>query len=259
MTDPSAAPGSGSSSRSPDPNGQAGATVLVVEDDASMAEILTTSLGARGHTVVVTRTGDAALRVVQDRPPDAILLDLGLPDLDGLEVCRRVRQYSQVPVIVLTADGDDDRKVAALDMGADDYVTKPFSTPELMARVRVALRHGERARGHGPGPAIDPDHQPAASAVSHVGGLRVDDERYEVAIDGEALRLTNKEFRLLALLAAQPGRLVRREEILSTVWGGEGSADSLRVHVTNLRRKLAGRGGVEIVTEPGIGYRLVAG
>jgi two-component system KDP operon response regulator KdpE len=241
MTDPSAAPGSGSPSPSPDAG-----TVLIVEDDPSMAEILTTALGARGYTVVVTRSADAAIRVVTDRPPDVVLLDLGLPDMDGLEVCRRVRQYSQLPVIVLTADGDEARKVTALDLGADDYVTKPFSTPELMARVRVALRRTSQ-----PSPAA------VSTTVLEVGGLRIDSDVYEVTLRGEPLRLTHKEFLLLRLLVERVGSLVPRDHILAEVWGDGGSPESLRVHVTNLRRKLGDHGGVEIRTEPGLGYRLV--
>ena len=235
----------------------AGSTVLVVEDDPSVAELLTTALGSRGYTVIVTRTGEAALRAMAGARPDLVLLDLGLPDMDGLDVCRKIRHSSTVPVIVLTADGDTERKVQALDLGADDYVTKPFSTPELMARLRVAERH-HRARGPQRGTGGSTAPTDGDSTEFDVAHLHIDVDAYAVSIDGADVRLTQKEFRLLELLARRAGRLVSHRLILDSVWDSDGgTVESLRVHVTNLRRKLGSDAGVELRTEPGVGYRLV--
>ncbi len=239
----SPSPSRSSSGRS---GGPAPGTVLVVEDDPSVAEVLTTALGARDQTVIVTRTGATALRAVATARPDAVILDLGLPDMDGLDVCRRIRERSTVPVIVLTADGDEERKVEALDLGADDYVTKPFSMPELMARLRVAERHRRRSTEDAPAPDR-----------LELGGLVVDPEAHLVTVDGTAVHLTQKEYALLVVLARRPSSLITHGAIIDAVWPtGGGTTESLRVHVTNLRRKLGTGAGVEVVTEPGVGYRL---
>ncbi|MFZ4518549.1 MAG: response regulator transcription factor [Microthrixaceae bacterium] len=236
-------------------------TVLVVEDDPSVAEVLTTALGARGYTVVVTRTGTAAVRAAAAGGVDLVLLDLGLPDMDGLEVCRRLRAgHGPLPVLVLTADGDEARKVAALDLGADDYVTKPFSMPELMARLRVAERHLRATGRTGPD---DGGTGGGGGAVSTAGPLQLDRSGHTVHLDGRPVLLTRKEFRLLDLLVREPGALVEHARLVEHVWeGGAGSNGSLRVHAANLRRKLAeaaagGDPGVEVRSEPGTGYRLV--
>jgi two-component system KDP operon response regulator KdpE len=222
-------------------------TVLVVEDDPSVAEVLTTALGARDHTVIVTRTGQAAVRAVAASEPDAVLLDLGLPDIDGIEVCRRIRSRSSVPLIVVTADGDEDRMVSALDLGANDYVTKPFSMPELMARLRAALRNRR--------PTSDLDE---GLSLRQLGGLTIDIEAHLVTVNDARVHLTQKEFALLAALARRPNSLLTHPAIMDAVWpSGGGTTESLRVHVTNLRRKLGPDGGVEVQTEPGVGYRLV--
>ncbi len=221
-------------------------TVLLVEDDPSVAELLTTALGARDHTVIVTRTGAAALEAMRTAPPGLVILDLGLPDIDGVDVCREFRRTSDVPIVVLSADGDEDRKVAALDLGADDYVTKPFSTPELMARLRVARRNrGQRSAGSGP-------------AELSAGSVRIDTDGRSVEVGGERVHLTQKEYRLASLLVGRAGRVLTHSTIMDDLWpDGGGSAESLRVHVTNLRRKLGSDSGVEIATETGVGYRLV--
>ncbi len=219
-------------------------TILVVEDDPSVAEVLTTALGARGHTVIVTRTGEAALRAAASSEPDIVLLDLGLPDMDGVEVCRSIRERSGVPLIVVTADGDEQRKVQTLDLGADDYVTKPFSMPELMARIRVARRN--RTSRH------DND------GVITAGEITIDVDARTVLVGGERVHLTQKEYRLAILLADRADRVVTHETIMADLWPDNGgTAESLRVHVTNLRRKLGPAAKVEIATETGVGYRLV--
>lgn len=223
-------------------------SVLVVDDEPAITRALTAAFGARGYAVTSVGTGQEALDRVAGAPPGVVVLDLGLPDLDGLEVCRRIRAWSDVPIIVLTAEGADDRKVAALDEGADDYVTKPFSMPELLARVRVALRHRRP-----PGARLD-------EAVLDVGDLRVDVADRRVTVAGRAVDLTPKEFGFLAALARHPGRVLTHRMILQTVWGpGYGEETQyLRVYAGQLRKKLGDDPAApRLVTEPGVGYRLV--
>ena len=221
--------------------------ILVVDDEYAIVRALTAALEARGYDVVAARTGAEALDRAAATAPAVIVLDLGLPDLDGLEVCRRIREWSEVPIVVLTAEGADTVKVAALDAGADDYVTKPFSMPELQARLRVALRHRRR------GSALD---EPARL---HVGQLEVDLAHHRVVVTGEEIELTPKEFAFLALLARHPGRVLTQRMILQEVWGPEYGTETqyLRVYASQLRKKLAGRPAPALVTEPGVGYRLV--
>jgi two-component system KDP operon response regulator KdpE len=238
----------GSPSSSP-PAEQAPATLLLVEDDAALATVLASALEARGHRVHVEPTGRGALQAVSVHSPDVVILDLGLPDLDGLEVCRSLRRWFPYPIIVLSADADEGRKVAALDLGADDYVTKPFSTPELFARLRVALRHGRTLAA-----VADPD-------VVRVGDLVVDVAAHEASVAGVPMTLTRKEFALLSVLSRNSGRVLTHGALFTHVWGSDGPAraDSLRVHVTQLRKKLGdGPDRPTLLTEPGVGYRLVA-
>ena len=224
-----------------------GGPVLVVDDEPAIVQVLSAALGARGHRVSAARTGREALERAAADAPSLIVLDLGLPDVDGVDLCRRLRAMSAVPIIVLSADGADDRKVAALDEGADDYVTKPFSMPELMARVRVALRHGPQR--------LDED-----DAVLEVGDLRVDLARHEVTVAGRDVDLTPKEFGFLAVLARRPGRVITHRVILQEVWGPAYGTETqyLRVYASQLRRKLdEDPAAPRLVTEPGVGYRLV--
>jgi two-component system KDP operon response regulator KdpE len=223
------------------------ATVLVVDDEPAIIRVLLTALRARGYRATVAGTGQGALDTIAIDPPDVVLLDLGLPDLDGLDVLNQLRLWSAVPVIVLTAEGAEDRKIAALDCGADDYVTKPFSMPEVLARLRVALRH-RRA-------AVQPDH-----AMHRVGDLVVDVAHHTVTVGGRPIELTPKEFAFLALLARHPGRVLTHRMILQEVWGPEYGTESqyLRVYASQLRKKLAeDPERPRLVTEPGVGYRLV--
>lgn len=223
-------------------------SVLVVDDERAIIRALTTAFTARGYSVVTASTGQEALDTVLRATPAAIILDLGLPDIDGVEVCRQIRTWSDVPIIVLTAEGLEDRKVAALDEGADDYVTKPFSMPELLARLRVALRHRR------------PTREELDESVHVVGDLRLDVALRTVTVGGEAIELTPKEFGFLLVLARHPGRVVTHRMILQEVWGPEFGTETqyLRVYARRLRKKLgddlvASR----LVTAPGIGYRLV--
>ena len=223
------------------------AKVLVVDDEHAIVRALTAALRARGYRVASADTGHGALEQVASWGPDVVVLDLGLPDLDGLEVCRRIRAWSDVPILVLTAEGSDDVKVEALDGGADDYVTKPFSTPELLARLRVALRN------HRPRPAD------ADEAELLVGALVIDLARHQVRVGQARIDLTPKEFGFLALLARHPGRVLTHRMILQQVWGEAYGTETqyLRVYASQLRKKLAGHAAPALVTEPGVGYRLV--
>ena len=179
--------------------------------------------------------------------PDVIVLDLGLPDLDGMEVCRRIRQWSDVPIIVLSADGTEDRKIASLDGGADDYMTKPFGMGELEARLRVALRHR---------PPHDGEEEPTEIVV---GSLELDVPHHEARIGGRPVELTTREFSLLVFLARNAGRICTHRMILEHVWGPHYGTETqyLRVYVYRLRRKLGDEKGDLLRTIPGVGYQLV--
>ena len=222
--------------------------VLVVDDEPALLRAVGAALKARDYEVVTATTGQGAIDAVALDPPDLLVLDLGLPDLDGIEVCRRVREWSDVPIVVLSAEGSEQRKVDALDEGADDYVTKPFSMAELLARIRVALRHRR-----GDAPSDD-------EAVLEVGDLTVDLARHEVTVAGRKVDLTPKEFAFLALLARWPGRVLTQRAILQEVWGPEYGSETqyLRVYASQLRKKLDDDPArPRLVTEPGVGYRLV--
>jgi two-component system KDP operon response regulator KdpE len=222
--------------------------VLVIDDEPAILRVVRANLVARDYEVVTATNGEDAISMIAIESPDVVVLDLGLPDIDGLEVCARVREWTTVPIIVLSADADDMRKVRALDVGADDYVTKPFSMPELLARIRVALRHHDQ-RPTGPD-----------QSVLTVGDLVVDVGRHAVRVGDRDIELTPKEFALLALLARWPGRVLTHRAILQEVWGPEYGSETqyVRVYASNLRKKLqddAERS--RLVAEPGVGYRLV--
>jgi len=221
--------------------------MLLVEDDRSVARVVGAALRARGYAVEVAATGGAALEAAERDAPAVVLLDLGLPDIDGLDVCRQLRRWSNVPIIVVTADGADERKVRALDDGADDYITKPFSMPELMARIRVALRHRQAAG------VVD-------RSVIEVGDLSIDVAQRRVLVAGREVDLRPKEFALLVVLARHAGRVLTHRAILQEVWGPDAERDTqnLRVYAGLLRKKLGDDPArPRIVTEPGVGYRLV--
>jgi two-component system KDP operon response regulator KdpE len=219
--------------------------ILVVDDEPQILRALRTSLRGAGYEVDAASTGEEALTMAAVRPPDAVIIDLVLPDMRGTEVTRQLRSWTSVPVIVLSVVGDESEKVAALDAGADDYVTKPFGVDELLARLRAALRRAE----------------PAGEPVLEIGGLRVDLEAREVSVDGSTVQLTPHEYGLLRLLALNEGKLLTHKAILREVWG-EAYADEshyLHVYVSQLRRKLEPDPARPryILTEPGAGYRLV--
>ena len=222
--------------------------ILVVDEEPAITRAVRAGLDVRGYAVDVAASAAEALDHIATRPPDVVLLDLGLPDGDGLDVVRRVREWTDLPVIVLSGDAHDGRKVLALDAGADDYVTKPFSMPELLARVRVALRHRARTK------AVPDD------AVLVVGDVCIDVAHHTCRVDERDVDLTPKEFAFLSLLARWPGRVLTHRMILQEVWGPAYGDETqyLRTYATNLRRKLGDtKQRRRLVSEPGVGYRLV--
>jgi len=222
-----------------------GRRVLVVDDEPQILRALETTLRGAGYDVQAARSGEEALTLAATRPPDAVVLDLVLPGKSGVEVSRELRTWMQAPIVILSAVGDEGEKVAALDAGADDYVTKPFGIDELLARLRAVLRRS--------GPSGDP--------VLDVGDLRVDLDKRAVTLRGEPVRLTPNEFGLLSFLARNEGRLLTHGAILRAVWGRAYETEShyLHVYVSQLRRKIEDDPARPryLLTEPGAGYRLV--
>jgi two-component system KDP operon response regulator KdpE len=219
--------------------------VLLVDDEPQILRALSSTLRAAGYEIETAATAEEALTLAAVRPPDAVILDLMLPDRSGTEVCRELRTWTQIPIVVLSAVGDEREKVAALDAGADDYVTKPFGVEELLARLRAALRRV--------GPPTDP--------VIEVGELRIDLEKRAVTAAGQPIQLTPHEYRLLRLFALNPGKLLTHKTILKEVWGPAYQTEShyLHVYISQLRRKIEPDPTRPryLVTEPGAGYRLV--
>ncbi|HWC01770.1 MAG TPA: response regulator [Methylomirabilota bacterium] len=225
-----------------------GPVVLVIEDEAPIRRFLRPSLTSQGYRVVESETGEDGLLQATSRQPELVILDLGLPDLDGLEVIRRLREWTRIPIIVLSARGAESDKVAALDAGADDYVAKPFAVGELLARARVALRHATLGR------------EPGESTFA-VAELRVDLARRRVWLGESEVRLTPIEYRLLATLVRHAGKVLTHRQLLQEVWGPAQVEQShyLRVYMANLRRKLETDPARPrlLRTEPGVGYRLL--
>jgi len=221
--------------------------ILVIDDDPGLLSVCNVGLQAFGHTVLAAETGNEGITQAAVHGPDVIVLDLGLPDLDGLEVCKRIRIWSEVPVIVLSADGSEDRKVDALEHGADDYMTKPFGMRELHARVQVALRH-RRAE----------DTNAERPADLDVGPLRLDLSRRQATFDGRPLDLTPKELDFLAFLVRNAGKVCTRRMLLVNVWGPGYASEShdLKVYAYRIRRKLGDEQGQFLQSDPSVGYRL---
>ncbi len=222
-----------------------GPRVLIIDDESQIRRFLRTSLGGHGYNVVEAATGNAGLDQVASFKPDVVILDLGLPDLDGVEVISRLRAWTQVPVIVLSVREREEDKVAALDAGADDFLTKPFGIGELLARMRVALRH------------IAPS---AEEPVFTTGELRVDLARRLITVGGQEVRLTPTEYSILKFMVAHAGKVVTHQQLLRGVWGPEYQNEShyVRVYVGQLRHKIERDPARPryILTEPGVGYRL---
>ena len=221
--------------------------ILLVEDEPEIRRFLRTSLSSQGYRVLEAVTGADGLALAAQQMPDVLLLDLGLPDMDGLALLKRLREWSKVPVIVLSARGHERQKVDALDAGADDYLTKPFGLSELLARLRVALRHTAPA-------------QESEGGERTVGPLTVNFGTRQVRVNGTEVHLTPIEFRILSVLLAHAGRVVTQKQLLHDAWGPPGvdRGDSLRVFMAHLRRKLdPGHGRRLFHTEAGVGYRLI--
>jgi two-component system KDP operon response regulator KdpE len=222
--------------------------ILVIDDEQQIQRALRTILGQQNYQMHIAATGDEGLALAAATMPDVIILDLGLPDMNGVDVCRKLREWTDIPVIVLSAHDDEQEKVAALDAGADDYLTKPFGIDELLARVRVALRHHSRLKG-------------GRSSEIRVGNLVIDTANYLVTRNGEMVKLTTTEFSLLSYLAGNAGRVLTHRAILNHVWGASETSqmEYLRVYIRQLRQKLEEdpHNPQIIMTESGVGYRFI--
>jgi DNA-binding response OmpR family regulator len=219
--------------------------VLVIDDDIRMLRMMKRMLELEGFQVIIANNGDMALKTFEKETPDLVLLDIMMPDMDGYTVCQRIREFSQVPIIMVTAKGDDKEKVAGLNIGADDYVTKPFSASELAARVRAILRRAET------------NYQPQ-EAVFRYKDLTVDFASRRVMVNNAELKLTSTEYRLLSYISLNAGRVITPDQLLDKVWGEEymGAPHLLQVNIARLRKKLGddAKQPIYIITRPGIGY-----
>jgi two-component system KDP operon response regulator KdpE len=223
------------------------AFVLVVHENATVLDLLQSSLRAHDYECDTASTGREALAALDQRRPDTVMLSIDMPSGDGIDLCRRVRARTRTPVIAISESDDETRKVAALDAGADDYLTMPLSMPEVLARIRVALRH-RRELTEGPG-----------DSIVQLGALRIDPDGHAAMVGTRVLTLTPKEFQLLVLLAHNADRVVPHRSILDAMWPNSKSQDALRLHISQLRKKLAPMDGApSLVTLPGVGYTLSA-
>lgn len=225
--------------------------VLIVEDEKGISQFIAAALSSRGYEAIQAHTGSEALTIISSHCPDLVILDLGLPDMDGLSILEQLRAWSSLPVVVVSARSHEKDKVTALDLGADDYLTKPFGTDELLARVRAAIRHTRTASGNS---------EIARQGTYTVGELTIDYNKHQALIRGENARLTLNEFRIVALLGKHAGQVVTYKAIMRELWGPLAGKDNkiLRVHMASIRRKLEPNPDepVYIITEIGVGYRL---
>ena len=227
-------------------------TVLIIEDENNIARFISTILTANQYEVIRAENGRDGLMMITSYCPDIIILDLGLPDMDGIKIIRYVRQWSRTPIIVVSAHNHERDKVNALDQGADDYVTKPFGSSELLARIRAALRHSQRAKGR---------DGAAAPEYFRAGDLNIDYNKRKVYVKGEDTKLTQTEYNILCLLARYAGKVLTYDFLLKEIWGPTSSGDNqiLRVNMANIRRKIEKNPADPkyIFTETGVGYRLI--
>lgn len=225
--------------------------ILIVDDEKSIRSFLQVSIETQGYKCIDADSASSALMLAVSQNPDIIILDLGLPDMDGIEVIKKLRALSQVPIIVISARGHDREKVGALDAGADDYLTKPFSVPELLARIRVILRHKSFYN-------ISPETE---NSIFKIKDLIIDGDKHRVWLNNEEIRLTPNEYKVLVLLAKNQGKVLTHRFITENVWGGMvlDATQNLRVCMGNLRRKLGEDPSQPkyIITEIGVGYRLI--
>ena len=228
--------------------------VLIVEDEQSIARFISAILGANGYETLQAQTGTEALSIISSNCPDLVILDLGLPDMDGMEILRDLRSWSSLPVVVVSARSHEKDKVTALDMGADDYLTKPFGTDELLARVRTAIRHTRTVSGN---------DEVARQGTYTVGDMVIDYNKHQVLINGENAKLTLSEFRIVALLGKFAGKVLTYDYIIRELWGPRAGNDNqiLRVNMANIRRKIEKNPAEPqyIFTEVGVGYRMAEG
>jgi two-component system KDP operon response regulator KdpE len=227
--------------------------ILIVEDEQSIINFVTAVLTANGYDVILAKTGAQAQTMVTSHCPDLVLLDLGLPDMDGVEIIRFIRSWTRLPIIVVSARTQERDKVEALDLGADDYISKPFGTSELLARIRTAMRHINTS-----GSA-----SPAESAVFKTGSLMIDYEKRRVSVEENDVHLTQNEFKIVSLLSRHAGKVLTHDYIIKEIWGPglKGDKQILRVNMANIRRKLEKNPAVPeyILTEVGVGYRMAEG
>ena len=228
--------------------------ILVVEDEKSIAHFISTILNTNGYEAMQARSGQEALSMISSHCPDLIILDLGLPDMDGMDILRQLRSWTSLPVVVVSARSHERDKVSALDLGADDYLTKPFGTDELLARVRAAIRHTRTTSGN---------NEIAQQGTYTVGDLVVDFNKHQALVRGENVRLTLSEFRIVALLGKHAGKVLTYDYIMRELWGPRAGSDNqiLRVNMANIRRKIEKNPAEPqyIFTEVGVGYRMAEG
>ena len=225
--------------------------ILVVEDEKSIAHFISTVLNNNGYEAMRARTGQEALSMVSSHCPDLIILDLGLPDMDGMDLLKNIRSWSGLPIVVVSARSHERDKVMALDLGADDYLTKPFGTAELLARVRTAIRHTRTVSANG---------EIARQGTYSVGDLVVDFNKHQALVKGENVKLTLSEFRIVSLLAKHAGKVLTYDFIMKELWGPRAGGDNqiLRVNMANIRRKIEENPAEPkyLFTEVGVGYRI---
>ena len=228
--------------------------ILVVEDEKTISGLIKAILTANGYETLLARTGSEGLSMVSSNCPDLVILDLGLPDMDGMDILKSLRSWSSLPVVVVSARSHEKDKVAALDMGADDYLTKPFGTDELLARVRTAMRHTRTATGN---------DELARQGTYTVGDLVIDYNKHQVLVGGVNAKLTLSEFRIVALLGKHAGKVLTYDYIIRELWGPRAGSDNqiLRVNMANIRRKIEKNPAEPqyIFTEVGVGYRMIEG
>ncbi|MCI7768522.1 MAG: response regulator transcription factor [Oscillospiraceae bacterium] len=225
--------------------------ILIIEDERHICNFLGAVLTANNYEVLMAGTGEYGRAVINSHCPDLVILDLGLPDIDGKEVIESVRKWSSMPIIVVSARNTEIDKVAALELGADDYITKPFGTQELLARIRTALRHTRTASA---------DDSISVGGVFQTGGLTIDYDKYRVYVDGRDVNLTQNEFKIVSLLGKNAGRVLTYDYIIKQLWGPHAKTDNqiLRVNMANIRRKIEKKPAEPqyIFTEVGVGYRM---
>lgn len=228
--------------------------ILIVEDECSISNFISTILNANGFDVIVAHSGQEAYSMITSHCPDAVILDLGLPDMDGMNIIKAVREWSKLPIVVVSARTHESDKVEALDAGADDYITKPFGTSELLARIRTAIRHTRTA---------DTSGSIGETGIFEAGDLKIDYDKHHVYIAGEDVHLTQNEYKLVSLLGKYAGKVLTYDYIIKELWGPSANGDNqiLRVNMANIRRKIEKNPATPeyIFTEVGVGYRMIEG